>query len=122
MTKQPRKQRTRTREAPLHERHKQVRAPLSDDLREEYGRRNARVNAGDTVEVLRGDFAGESGEVIEVDLKDSVVYVEDVTVEKADGEEVPRPLDASNVRITELEFHDDDDRREARLRAEEDNE
>ena len=119
MTKQPRKQRTRTRDAPLHERHKQVRATLSDDLREEYGRRNARVNAGDTVEVLRGDFAGEDGEVIEVDLKEAAVYVEDVTVEKADGEEVPRPLDASNVRITELEFHDDDDRREARLRAEE---
>ena len=124
MTKQPRKQRNRTRDAPLHERHKQVRATLSDDLREEYGRRNARVNEGDTVEVLRGDYAGESGEVIAVDLKKAVVHVEDVTVEKADGEEVPRPLDASNVRITELEFHDDDDRREARLRAdeEEDNE
>ncbi|WP_372910263.1 50S ribosomal protein L24 [Salinigranum sp.] len=124
MTKQPRKQRTRTRDAPLHERHKQVRATLSEDLREEYGRRNARVNAGDTVEVLRGDYAGETGEVIEVDLKKAAVHVEDVTVEKADGEEVPRPLDASNVRITKLEFHDDDDRREARLRAdtEEDNE
>ena len=122
MTKQPRKQRTRTRDAPLHERHKQVRATLSEDLREEYGRRNARVNAGDTVDVLRGDFAGESGEVIEVDLKEAAVYVEAVTVEKADGEEVPRPLDASNVRITKLAFHDGDDRREARLRAEEDNE
>jgi large subunit ribosomal protein L24 len=124
MTKQPRKQRTRTRDASLHERHKQVRATLSEDLREEYGRRSARVNAGDTVEVLRGDHAGETGEVIEVDLKKAAVHVEDVTVEKADGEEVPRPLDASNVRITKLEFHDDDDRREARLRAdtEEDNE
>jgi large subunit ribosomal protein L24 len=121
MTKQPRKQRTRTRDAPLHERHKQVRATLSEDLREEYGRRNARVNAGDTVEVLRGDFAGEDGEVIEVDLKEAAVYVEDVTVEKADGEEVPRPLDASNVRITDLDL--EDDRREARLRSddEEDN-
>jgi large subunit ribosomal protein L24 len=122
MTKQPRKQRTRTRDASLHERHKQVRATLSDDLREEYGRRSARVNAGDTVEVLRGDYAGDSGEVIEVDLKQAAVYVEDVTVEKADGEEVPRPLDASNVRITALDFHDGDDRREARLRAEEDSE
>jgi large subunit ribosomal protein L24 len=117
MTKQPRKQRTRTRDAPLHERHKQVRATLSEELREEYGRRNARVNAGDTVEVLRGDFAGEDGEVVEVDLKAAAVYVEDVTVEKADGEEVPRPLDASNVRLTKLDFHDGDDRREARLRA-----
>jgi large subunit ribosomal protein L24 len=67
--------------------------------------------------VLRGDFAGEDGEVVEVDLKQAVVYVEDVTVEKADGEEVPRPLDASNVRLTKLDFHDGDDRREARLRS-----
>ena len=113
MTRQPRKQRTRTESAPLHERQKQVRAPLSTELREEYGQRNVRVNAGDTVEVLRGDFAGEEGEVIEVDLKAAVIHVEDVTIEKADGEETPRPLDTSNVRVTELDL--DDDRRTARL-------
>ena len=113
MSEQPRKQRTRTRDAPLHERHKQVRATLSDDLREEYGRRNVRVNAGDTVEVLRGDAAGTEGEVLEVDLKEAVLHVEEVTVEKADGEEVPRPLDASNVRVTELNL--EDDRRSERL-------
>ncbi|WP_144904291.1 50S ribosomal protein L24 [Halobellus captivus] len=120
MTKQPRKQRTRTQNAPLHERQSQVRATLSAELREEYGQRNVRVNAGDTVEVLRGDHAGTDGEVVEVDLTDSVVYVEDVTVEKADGEEVPRPLDASNLRVTELDL--EDDRREARLQATEDEE
>jgi large subunit ribosomal protein L24 len=113
MTRQPRKQRTRTESAPLHERQKQVRATLSDDLREEYGQRNVRVNAGDTVEVLRGDHAGTEGEVIEVDLKAAVIHVEDVTVEKADGEETPRPLDTSNVRVTELDL--EDDRRTARL-------
>ncbi|WP_129112948.1 50S ribosomal protein L24 [Halegenticoccus tardaugens] len=120
MSKQPRKQRTKRRDAPLHERHSQVRATLSDDLREEYGRRNVRVNAGDTVEILRGDYAGEEGEVIEVDLKREVVYVEGATVEKADGEETPRPLDASNVRVTELDL--EDGRREARLEGEERNE
>ena len=113
MTEQPRKQRTRTRDAPLHERHKQVRATLSDDLREEYGQRNVRVNAGDTVEVLRGDAAGTEAEVLEVDLKEAALHVEDVTVEKADGEAVPRPLDASNVRVTELDL--EDDRRRERL-------
>jgi large subunit ribosomal protein L24 len=117
MTRQPRKQRNKTRDAPLHERHKQVRATLTDDLREEYGQRNVRVNAGDTVEVLRGDFAGEEAEVTEVDLTDAVIYVEGVTVAKADGEDVQRPLQASNVRVTELDL--EDDVREARL--EEDN-
>ena len=113
MTRQPRKQRTQTRNAPLHERHDQVRSTLADDLREQYGQRSVRVNAGDTVEVLRGDHAGEEADVLAVDLADEVVHVEGVTVEKADGEEVPRPLDASNLRVTDLDL--EDDRRQARL-------
>ena len=122
MTRQPTKQRNRQERAPLHEKQKQVRAPLSSELREEYGQRSVRVNAGDTVEVQRGDFAGESGEVIDVDLRAAEIHVEDVTVETADGEEVPRPLEASNVQVTELDL--EDDRREARLEgdAEEDTE
>jgi len=91
----------------LHERQKQVRAHLAEDLREEYGRRYVRVNAGDTVEVMRGDFAGDDGEVERVDLRKAVVYVDGVTVEAADGEEVPRALDASNLRVTDLDLSDD---------------
>jgi large subunit ribosomal protein L24 len=113
MTRQPSKQRKQTERASLHEKQKQVRSTLSEDLREEYDRRRARVNAGDTVEVLRGDFAGEEGEVVDVDLRETAVYVEDVTLEKADGEEVGRALDASNLRIVDLDL--EDDRREARL-------
>jgi len=113
MTTQPHKQRTRVREADLHERHDQLRATLAEDLREEYGRRSVRVNAGDTVEVMRGDYAGEEAEVLEVDVRDAAVFAEDVTVEAADGEERPRPLDASNLRVTDLNL--DDDRRQERL-------
>jgi len=102
----------------LHERHKQVRATLLADLREEYGQRNVRVNSGDTVEVLRGDYAGESGEVLEVDLSDAVIHVEGVTLETTDGEEVPRPLDTSNVRVTDL--NTEDELRTERLESEDD--
>ncbi len=116
MSRQPRKQRNQTANAPLHKRGKQLRATLTEDLREEYGCRRTRVNAGDTVEVMRGDHAGEEGEVLKADLKGGVIHVEDVTVETADGEEVPRPLKASNVRITDLDLADD--RREARLEGE----
>jgi large subunit ribosomal protein L24 len=115
-SEQPGKQRKRQAEAPLHERHEQVRAPLSGELREEHGQRSVRVNAGDTVEVTRGDFAGETGEVAKVDLRDGVVHVEEVVLESADGEEVPRPLDASNLRVTELDL--DDPVREERLESE----
>ncbi|MDL5362525.1 50S ribosomal protein L24 [Halalkalicoccus sp. NIPERK01] len=113
MSKQPRKQRNDAQNAPLHERHKQVHATLDADLREDHGTRRARVNVGDTVEVMRGDFAGETGEVVAVDLKRGVVHVEDAVIEKADGEEVPRPLEASNLRITALNL--EDEVREARL-------
>jgi large subunit ribosomal protein L24 len=118
MSEQPSKQRTSTRRAPLHERQKQVRATLSADLREEYGQRSVRVNEGDTVEIMRGDFAGEENDVVNVDLRDAVVHVEEVTLETADGEEVPRPLETSNLRVTDLDLSDD--RRQARLESEED--
>lgn len=116
MTQQPRKQRNRQERAPLHKRQKQVHATLSDDLRDEYDTRRVRVRAGDTVEAMRGDYAGEEGEVFEVDLKDAVVKVEEFTVEKADGEEVPQAIDASNLRITDLDLSDS--RREERLEGE----
>lgn len=117
MSEQPHKQRTRTARAPLHERQKQVRAHLAEEFREEYGQRYVRVNAGDTVEVMRGDFAGDEGEVERVDLTEAAVYVDGVTVEAADGEEVPRALDASNLRVTDLDLSDDV--RETRLEADE---
>jgi large subunit ribosomal protein L24 len=106
MTRQPHKQRKRDRNAPLHERHEQVKATLSQDLRDEFDKRSVRVNTGDTVEVMRGDYAGEEGEVVDVDLRDASVHVEDVTVETVDGEEVPKNLDASNLRVTSLDRSD----------------
>ncbi len=115
-SKQPRKQRKAAATAPLHRRHKQLHALLNDDLRDEYGTRQTRVHTGDTVEVMRGDHAGTTGEVLRVDLSDALVHVEEVTVEKADGEEVARPIHASNLRITNLNL--DDDRRRERLEGE----
>jgi len=102
----PSKQRKRERDAPLHERNKFVRATLSEELREEYKTRTVRVSEGDEVEIMRGDDTGEENEVMRVDLDDTKVYVEGVTVEKTDGEEVPRPLDASNLRVIDLNLTD----------------
>ncbi|MFB6136437.1 MAG: 50S ribosomal protein L24 [Halobacteriaceae archaeon] len=115
MSRQPRKQRNAREDAPLHERQKQVRAHLAEDLREQYGQRSVRVNAGDEVEIQRGDGAGETGEVVDVDLRAETIAVEDVTVEKADGEDVPRAIDASNVLVTDLDL--EDERRRERLEA-----
>ena len=112
-SKQPRKQRKARYNAPLHSRGKFLSAPLSPELRTKYGTRNVRVVQGDTVRVLRGDFVGEEGLVDLVDVGKSKVMVHGVSVTKADGTEVPRPVDPSNVQITKLNLKDP--RREARL-------
>ena len=106
MTTQPRKQRKRQYNAPLHLRHKQLNAALSLELREKHGRRSTRVNTGDTVEVMRGDLAGETGTVSRVDLKSKLVFADGIAAEEGDGEEYLLPLVASNLRITKLNLSD----------------
>jgi|TARA_B110000116_G_C16705844_1_gene522093 large subunit ribosomal protein L24 len=115
-TTQPRKQRKQQYNAPLHLRHKQLRSSLSTELRDKYGIRNTRVNTGDTIEVMRGDSAGEAGIVAKVDLKSKTIFAEGITAEKADGEEYMLPLIASNLRVTKLNL--DDPVRESRLGGE----
>ncbi|MEM0351183.1 MAG: 50S ribosomal protein L24 [Archaeoglobaceae archaeon] len=86
----------------LHERHKLLHATLSDKLREKYGKRAVRVRKGDKVRIMRGDFAGHEGKVVEVDMKRCRIKVEGATITKADGTEVLVPIHPSNVMIIEF--------------------
>ena len=112
---QPRKQRKFRYNAPLHARGRFLNAPLSKDLRTQYNRRNVRVVTGDTVRVIRGDFSGSEGVVDRVNLEASQIIVHGVVSTKADGTEVPRPVDPSNVCIVKLNLKDK--RREEKLEA-----
>lgn len=103
---QPRKQRKARYNAPAHLRGKFLSAPLSPDLRKEYRIRSARVVKGDSVKVLRGTAAGTEGIVDAVDTDRSLIVVQGVSVPKADGTEVPRPVNPSNVQITKLNLKD----------------
>jgi large subunit ribosomal protein L24 len=105
-SKQPRKQRKARYNAAHHERGSLLRAPLSKELREKYNQRNTRVIKGDTVKVVRGDHIGVVGLVDFVLTKKARIVVDGVSVKKADGTEVPRPMDPSNVMITELNLED----------------
>jgi large subunit ribosomal protein L24 len=105
-SKQPRKQRKARYTAPAHARNNYLRAPLAPALREQYHRRSARVVTGDTVKVLRGESAGTEGSVDMVDTKRSLIVVQGVSVNKADGTEVPRPISPSNVQITKFNLKD----------------
>ena len=108
---QPRKQRRAQATAPIHERGRNLSAPLAPALREQYKKRHLRVVKGDTVKVLRGDHRGEEGVVDEVDVKHSRILVHGVSITKSDNTEVPRPVHPSKVQITKLNLKD-------RLRAE----
>lgn len=104
---QPRKQRKSRYQAPLHIKHKFMGSMLSSELREERKVKSLPVRVGDTVKVLRGDHKGTEGKVAAVDLKKTAINIDGVTVTKADGTEVPRPVHPSNVMITKLELKDE---------------
>ncbi len=112
-SEQPRKQRKARYQAPLHVKTKYLNAPLSATLQEKYKKKTLRVVKGDTVKVTRGDFVGDEGLVDAVDTKKSKIVVHGVSSTKADGTEVPRGIDASNVQVTKLNLADK--RREAKL-------
>lgn len=103
----PGKQRKHRYQAPLHIKHKLMGAMLSGELREEHKTKSLPLRTGDTVRVLRGDDKGKEGKVAKVNLKKMTITVDGVTVTKADGTEVPRPVHPSNVVITKLELKDE---------------
>ncbi len=106
ISRQPKKQRKALYNAPLHVRQKLVSAPLSPELREKFGVRNLPVKTGDKVLIMRGDFKGHEGKVVKVDLRELRIYVEGVTIKKADGTPVFRPIHPSNVMIVEVDLKD----------------
>jgi large subunit ribosomal protein L24 len=91
---------------PLHLRHKLFNAKLSKELAEKYGVKRLPVRVGDVVRIMRGDFAGHEGKVVEVDLKRVRIYVEGVQIKKADGTPVYYPIHPSKVMIVKLDLSD----------------
>jgi large subunit ribosomal protein L24 len=106
-SKQPRKQRKRMYNMPLHKRGKQMSARLSDELRKTIKKRNVPLNKGDKVKVMRGENYGKEGKVTMVDLKNYKIGIEGIVVKKPNGKEVSIPIHPSNVMITELKLTDE---------------
>ena len=105
-SKQPRKQRKYRHKAPLHVRQKFVSAHLSEVLRGRFEKRSLPLRKGDEVKVMRGEDKGFKGKIERIDLKNSKVYVEGLNVKKVDGSEVLRPVEPSNLLITETKMED----------------
>ncbi len=92
--------------APLHRRRKYLSAPLSPELRAEYGTRSLPVRRGDTVVILKGDWKMKEGKVTRIDTKRMRIYIEGLTRERMDGSTVPIPIRPWNVMITRLDLSD----------------
>ncbi len=102
----PSKQRKAYFNAPLHIRHHLLTAPLSKDLHRKLGIKRIPVRKGDTVLIVRGDFKGVKGKVVEVDLRECRIYVEGATITKPRGEKVYYPIHPSKVVIVDLDLSD----------------
>ena len=106
VSKKPRKQRKRLYNAPLHIRMKRLSSPLHPELRAKYGRRTVVVRKGDLVKVVRGGSTGHVGKVVRVDSRGGRLTIEKLTLVKADGKQVEKWVNASNVMVVKLDLSD----------------
>lgn len=106
VTKKPSKQRKMIYEAPAHRLRRSLTAPLSDELRTTHGRRSYPVKKGDTVKIVRGDFAGIEGKITDIDTRGQRLFVEGVQREKTAGTSANVSVNSSKVRITKLNLDD----------------
>jgi large subunit ribosomal protein L24 len=102
----PRKQRKWVFNAPLHKKKSFCKAMLGKELKKKYGLNSMQVRKGDTVKVMRGELKGSSGNVIRVEVGKRKVYVDGLTMKKADGTDIERPFEPSNLQITLLDLED----------------
>ena len=102
----PSKQRRAIYQARGQQRRKLLAAPLSDELRTTQGRRSYPVRKGDTVKIVRGDFAGVEGKVNDVDTTGRRLFVEGVSREMTSGTSTNVSVHCSKVMITKLNLDD----------------
>lgn len=91
---------------PKHQRDSMVGATLSDNLRQQYKRRSARVVKGDSVKVMRGEYKGVEGKVDKVNTETGTLEIEGIQREKVRGGQVKVAIHSSNVMITGLKGDD----------------
>ena len=85
---------------------KQAGSHLSKQLREKYGQRSVRIQNGDTIKVIRGEFKGVDGKVIKVSTAKHTIAIEGVKKQKRKGDKIDVYIDSSNVVITNLNTDD----------------
>lgn len=106
MSTQPRKERKTLYNLPAHKRRARIASHLDEPLLLKYNTRSTTLRKGDTVRIMRGEFAGTTGKVLEINTSKGKVTVDGVTVSKAKATQVARFIDPSNLVITKLDLTD----------------
>ena len=104
--RRPSKQRKKIYEAQGQRLRKLLAASLSEELQMAQGRKSYPVRKGDTVKILRGDYAGVEGKVNDVDTRGQRLFVEGVTREMTSGTSTNVSVHSSKVMITKLNLDD----------------
>lgn len=106
VTRKPSKQRLAIYNASANRMRKLLSASLSTELRTSHGRNSYPIRKGDTVKILRGDFAGIEGKITEIDRKRQRLFVEGVSREKVSGTSTNVSVHSSKVMITKMNLDD----------------
>lgn len=85
---------------------KLARATLSTELKTKYATNSIRVRPGDSVKLVRGEYAGVEGKIQKVFPQEGRVTVEGVTREKIAGGTAPLRIHTSNIVVTSLNLDD----------------
>ena len=104
--RRPSKQRKKIYDAQGQSLRKLLAASLSEELQTAQGRRSYPVRKGDTVKILRGDYAGVEGKVNDIDTRGQRLFVEGVTREMTSGTSTNVSVHSSKVMITKLNLDD----------------
>ena len=81
-------------------------AHLSDELTERHKVRHIPLRTGDSVRIMRGEFAGLEGKIERLEYSSGRIYVEGMVREKAAGVSSKLPVHASKVLVTNLNLSD----------------
>ncbi len=104
--RRPSKQRKKLYDAQGQSLRRLLAAPLSEELKIAQGRMSYPVRKGDTVKIVRGDYAGVEGKVNDVDTRGQRLFVEGVTREVTSGTSTNVSVHSSKVMITKLNLDD----------------
>ena len=88
--------------ATFQTRSKQLGSALSKDLQKKYGKRRVRVNEGDSIKIVRGEFKGVDGKIAKVSPQKNSVTIEGIKKEKTKGDKFDVYIHTSNLLVTSL--------------------